>query len=171
MSRRSSLHWSVDALAGCGLDGEAAARSGSRWIRGRGVPSFCISRLSFAAAVPPTDAVSSLTQSPIPVHACRLKESGFKLCCVSNFDTRLPDILYDLGIGVYFDAFVVSGEVGYEKPSRGIFDAALEKCGARPEEVVHIGDDRRNDIWVRIRGWLDAALLLASLGAHSGLRL
>lgn len=46
-----------------------------------------------------------------------------------------------------FDAVVVSAEVGAEKPNPVIFEAALQALGMRPGEVVHVGDDRRNDVW------------------------
>jgi len=87
----------------------------------------------------------------------RLREAGIGVVCLSNFDTRLTELLYDLGVGRYFDHFIVSGEVGYEKPSLQIFEAALHACGAAPGECLHVGDDRRNDIWgardAGVRAW------------------
>ncbi len=65
------------------------------------------------------------------------------MAVVSNFDTRLRDILEGLGVLDLFDAVVVSAEVGAEKPNPVIFEAACEQLGVRPEEAVHIGDDRR----------------------------
>ena len=34
-----------------------------------------------------------------------------------------------------------------EKPNPTIFWKACEFLGAEPEDAVHVGDDRRNDIW------------------------
>jgi FMN phosphatase YigB (HAD superfamily) len=37
--------------------------------------------------------------------------------------------------------------VGAEKPSPVIFEAAVSQLGVSPAEAVHVGDDRRNDVW------------------------
>ena len=38
-------------------------------------------------------------------------------------------------------------QVAAEKPNPTIFLKACELLGVKPEEAVHVGDDRRNDIW------------------------
>lgn len=77
----------------------------------------------------------------------RLRAAGVKLAVCSNFDTRLRPLLDSLGVGGLFDAVVVSAEVGAEKPSPVIFEAAVRALGVGPAECVHVGDDRRNDVW------------------------
>jgi REG-2-like HAD superfamily hydrolase len=72
---------------------------------------------------------------------------GLKLAVVSNFDTRLRRILAELGLDDVFDAVVVSAEVGAEKPNPRLFEAACEALGVAPERAVHVGDDRRNDLF------------------------
>jgi Haloacid dehalogenase-like hydrolase len=37
--------------------------------------------------------------------------------------------------------------VAAEKPNPMIFLKACDFLGVKPEEAVHVGDDRRNDIW------------------------
>uniref|UniRef100_A0A061QZ03 Haloacid dehalogenase-like hydrolase domain-containing protein 3-like n=1 Tax=Tetraselmis sp. GSL018 TaxID=582737 RepID=A0A061QZ03_9CHLO len=76
-----------------------------------------------------------------------LKEKGVKIALVSNFDTRLRRILEDMQLTSLFDAVIVSAEVSAEKPNPVIFTAAVETLGLSPEECVHVGDDRRNDLW------------------------
>ena len=48
--------------------------------------------------------------------------------------------------------------MGCEKPCPLIFEEAVQRLGLEPHEVVHIGDDRRNDIWgardAGITAWL-----------------
>ncbi len=51
-----------------------------------------------------------------------------------------------LGIERYFEAIVISGEVGVAKPDRRIFGMALRELGVEPENVWHIGDDLRTDV-------------------------
>ena len=51
-----------------------------------------------------------------------------------------------LGIADHFDQVVYSAEAGFEKPHPGIFESALARLGLEPEEVLHVGDDRRRDV-------------------------
>uniref|UniRef100_A0A0D6R403 Haloacid dehalogenase-like hydrolase domain-containing protein 3 n=1 Tax=Araucaria cunninghamii TaxID=56994 RepID=A0A0D6R403_ARACU len=76
-----------------------------------------------------------------------LKRAGLKLAVVSNFDTRLRPLLQSLKCDHWFDALAISAEVGAEKPNPTIFLKACELLGLNPEDTVHVGDDRRNDIW------------------------
>lgn len=76
-----------------------------------------------------------------------LKRAGVKTAVVSNFDTRLRPLLQALKCDRWFDAVAISAEVAAEKPNPTIFLKACELLGVKPEEAVHIGDDRRNDIW------------------------
>ncbi len=70
-----------------------------------------------------------------------LKARGFKLAIVSNWDSRLPLLVDQLGISHFFEAIVVSALVGYEKPHPTIFRIALQQTGLEPQEVLYIGDD------------------------------
>ncbi|KAK1294041.1 hypothetical protein QJS10_CPA16g01054 [Acorus calamus] len=76
-----------------------------------------------------------------------LRKAGVKLAVVSNFDTRLRPVLQALKCDDWFDAMVVSAEVAAEKPNPTIFLKACELLGVKPEDALHVGDDRRNDIW------------------------
>ncbi len=79
-----------------------------------------------------------------------LKRAGYKVGLVSNtgrtWGRFLRPIQDDLGIGRYFDDRVFSDEIGVRKPEPGIFEAALEHLGLRPEEVAHVGDDLEADV-------------------------
>ncbi len=74
-----------------------------------------------------------------------LKDSGFKLGIISNFDSRVYDVMKDLGIEDYFDFFVISSEAGFAKPHTDIFRIALEKAGSVGAESLHVGDNLNND--------------------------
>ncbi|KAL3533583.1 hypothetical protein ACH5RR_007104 [Cinchona calisaya] len=76
-----------------------------------------------------------------------LRKAGVKIAIVSNFDTRLRPLLRALNCDHWFDAVAVSAEVEAEKPNPTIFLKACDLLGVNPEDAVHVGDDRRNDIW------------------------
>jgi putative hydrolase of the HAD superfamily len=77
-----------------------------------------------------------------------LREAGHRLALVSNYNHGgvVRDALQRLGLLHHFDAVIVSGEVGYLKPSPKIFHAALDALGAKPNEAVFVGNDLENDI-------------------------
>ena len=77
-----------------------------------------------------------------------LREAGFKLAIVSNWDTPLDPLTERLGIAEYFDVIVASHDarVRSEKPEPHIFNYALSAVGVSAEEVVHVGDTYEADI-------------------------
>ncbi len=80
----------------------------------------------------------------------------FKVGLISNF-THAPVIyksLRQLGINDCFNVIVVSEEVGWRKPSRHIFQEALNKLGVTANQAVYIGDSPIEDI----KGAKDAGL-------------
>lgn len=75
-----------------------------------------------------------------------MRARGIKLAVVSNFDTRLRPLMRVLQCYDWFDTIVVSAEVGLEKPNPEIFRTACRELGVKPEQVLHVGDDKTNDI-------------------------
>lgn len=61
-------------------------------------------------------------------------------------------------IRVFLERLLHLLQVGVEKPCPLIFEEACEKLALDPHEVVHLGDDRRNDVWgardAGITAWL-----------------
>lgn len=82
----------------------------------------------------------------VPAALDRLAALGLPLAVVSNWDERLSRLLAELGLAERFVTMVVSAEVGVEKPHPRIFEIAVERLGVRPEEVVHVGDRRLDDV-------------------------
>jgi FMN phosphatase YigB (HAD superfamily) len=71
-----------------------------------------------------------------------------KVGLISNF-THAPVIYKSLGvleISEFFNAVVVSEEVGWRKPSSFIFQHALSRLKVRAAEAVYIGDSPIEDI-------------------------
>lgn len=76
----------------------------------------------------------------------QLKHDGFELGVISNFDTRFFGILRELGLMSYFDSITISSLAGSAKPSPKIFQYALDQHAFDPEEAVHVGDSRTEDL-------------------------
>jgi putative hydrolase of the HAD superfamily len=75
-----------------------------------------------------------------------LNERGLILDVISNFDSRLVRILDGLDAGEQFENIFVSSRVGYAKPDRRIFNAALSYHGLAPAQALHVGDSEINDL-------------------------
>lgn len=75
----------------------------------------------------------------------RCSSLGLKMGVVSNFDSRLKEILRVCGLLSHFSFLITSEESGIAKPSPAIFDQALQKCGVPAASVAHIGDHYVND--------------------------
>jgi putative hydrolase of the HAD superfamily len=69
-----------------------------------------------------------------------LRAMGVRMGVVSNWDSRLPKLLDQLGLAPYFGAVVVSHLEGIEKPSPEIFLRAVERLGGTPATTLHVGD-------------------------------
>lgn len=69
-----------------------------------------------------------------------LRERGYALAVVSNWDATLPEILEVVGLRPYFHHLSVSALSGMAKPDPRLFQEALSALGVAPEEAVHVGD-------------------------------
>ena len=86
----------------------------------------------------------------------RLQQMNLRLGLISNFAPTLRDICIKQGIYHYFDPFIVSTEVGLEKPNPEIFTYALHCAGLHASEVLYIGDHETKDIWAPSQIGMDA---------------
>lgn len=76
-----------------------------------------------------------------------LKKRGAKMAIVTNgFKEVQYRKLKNSGIDNFFEAVVISEEVGFHKPSPPIFKIALERIGGTKSSALMIGDDFTNDI-------------------------
>lgn len=69
-----------------------------------------------------------------------LKNLGYKIGLISNNSSRLHDTLKGIGIHELFDVVLVSGEVGYMKPDREIFQMLCSHFGVEGEEMIFVDD-------------------------------
>jgi putative hydrolase of the HAD superfamily len=55
--------------------------------------------------------------------------------------------LHKVGLLDYFDPIIVSGDHGYRKPDRRLFQFALDGMGVAAENALYVGNDMRRDIF------------------------
>lgn len=97
---------------------------------------------------------------------CLLRSNGYRLGLVSNFDSRIEEVLVSLSLSLWLHSVVFSSRTGVAKPHPDIFRRSLRELGTRPERTLHIGDSLEKD-W---QGATDAgmqALLLDRDGVYA----
>jgi len=74
-----------------------------------------------------------------------LRERGYRLGLISNFEGWLEKLLLELEVGHLFDTTVISAFEGIEKPDPAIYRLALERAAVDPVGTAHVGDSPAND--------------------------
>jgi HAD superfamily hydrolase (TIGR01549 family) len=107
-----------------------------------------------------------------PPALAELRATGMRLVCVSNWDYSLPDVLARVGLAGALDGIVTSAAAGARKPDPRLFRAALDLAGCTPEEALHVGDTRAEDVEGALAAGIRALLIdrdgggdIESLGA------
>lgn len=75
-----------------------------------------------------------------------LREEGYRLGLISNWDSRLAKLCFDMGLDRYLDSVVSSATIGLIKPDPSIFEVALERLGVEAHQALHVGDHYYADI-------------------------
>ncbi len=68
-----------------------------------------------------------------------------ELGIISNFDSRIYEVLDLLGLSNFFSSITISSMTGAAKPDSKIFTMALEIYDCEPAQAWHIGDSRKED--------------------------
>lgn len=103
---------------------------------------------SFIVAMPEPPGVKDMLM--------RLHDSGLRLGVLSNWPLSITIERYVAAVGWarLLTAVVVSERVGAIKPSPLMFATAQAELGARPGEILHVGDDWTADVvGARRAGW------------------
>jgi putative hydrolase of the HAD superfamily len=71
----------------------------------------------------------------------------FDIGVVSNFKVPggIECILQQQRLAPFFNFVITSIQVGWRKPHKAIYKAALIASNVRPDEILFIGDDYEND--------------------------
>jgi len=73
--------------------------------------------------------------------------SRYRLGLITNGPSEIQRRKIErFGLANYFDALIVSGEVGVAKPDPAIFGLALERLGVEPAEALFVGDSPEYDL-------------------------
>jgi HAD superfamily hydrolase (TIGR01662 family) len=90
-----------------------------------------------------------------------LKQRGYKLGLVSNF-CNITEAIYqtieNLGLLIYFDATVISCEIGWRKPSPHIYEAICQRLQVEPTKILFNGDRLVEDVAGPQRAGMQAVL-------------
>ena len=89
----------------------------------------------------------------------RLQSLDLAVGMISNSDGSIERMITKEGLAPYFRFVLDSRVVGVEKPDPRIFQMALERGGARPDEAVYIGDLYSIDVVGARAAGMDAILL------------
>ena len=108
----------------------------------------------------------ALFDDTIPaLKACR--QMGLTVGLISNMNQSGDELADSMGLLPYLDFSITSHEAGAEKPSPLIFERALERAGARPENAMHVGDQLTSDVAGAVNAGINAVLLDRD-GNHKG---
>jgi putative hydrolase of the HAD superfamily len=81
----------------------------------------------------------------------RFKDQGKLVGLICNTGmtpgTAIRNFLEQEGVAGYFDTMVFSDELRIRKPDPKIFHSVAQKFNVSPNNIVHIGDNLRLDIW------------------------
>jgi putative hydrolase of the HAD superfamily len=87
-----------------------------------------------------------------------LRQRGRRLGVITNFDSRVEDVLSALGIRDFFETVTISSRSSAAKPDVRIFAEALAEAGASPDNSLHVGDHPEEDYRAARRAGLRALL-------------
>src|SRR5882724_3046211 len=75
-------------------------------------------------------------------------KTHYRLAVVSDAQAAfaVPE-LRAVGIHDYFDPIVISGDYGYRKPDRRLFQHALDRLQICADQAIYVGNDRFRDIF------------------------
>lgn len=101
------------------------------------------------------------TEEDLKPTLAALRGAGLKLAVVSN--TFVPAFVHDRhleieGLLEFFDVRIYSSEVGFRKPNRRIFQAALSALEVAPASALFVGDLVKTDIIGARRAGMRTAL-------------
>ncbi len=88
-----------------------------------------------------------------------LQEQGYRIGVASDWGSGLTRILHALGLSRYLDWALVSGAIGFAKPSPQFYRLVLQRASVASSQVVHVGDSYYADVRGARTVGMDAVLV------------
>jgi len=90
----------------------------------------------------------------------------YKLAVVTDAQSAYARAeLHKVGLLDYFDPIVVSGDHGYRKPDRRLFQLALDGMGVAAEHALYVGNDMHRDIFGAQEAGMTTVMVESDQGA------
>jgi putative hydrolase of the HAD superfamily len=97
------------------------------------------------------------------IHTLESLRRRYRLGLITNGPASIQRAKIErFGLAGYFDALIVSGEVGVAKPDPAIFALALRQLGVAPRDALFVGDSPEHDM----RGAEAAGMAFVWMNAH-----
>ncbi len=74
----------------------------------------------------------------------KLRTDGYKLGLLSNATVESGNLLRSKGIDKYFDAFLISAEIGFQKPQVGAFQVLAKSLNVPISKLIFIDDSEKS---------------------------
>lgn len=87
---------------------------------------------------------------------------------ISDWGSRLTEILDAMGLAPYLDFVLASGASGVAKPNPAFFRMALERAGVPAEQAIMVGDSYAADVLGARGAGMTGVLLVRDGGGASG---
>lgn len=88
-----------------------------------------------------------------------LHSAGYRMGIASDWGSNLNRILHALGLSRYLEWAVVSGNMGFAKPSPQFYRLVAERAGVPAAQILHIGDSYYADVRGARTVGMDALLI------------
>ena len=151
----SLLRSAMDHASGTRYASDASRQETLRWYRdwfaarGIDVSGIDLDRVRSLMCVPLKEISTPVSGAFEALRWCASR--GLRVVLVTNTLARGDaEALADwrrFGVDDAIHAVVSSHDAGWRKPHPAIFERALERAGARADEVFHVGDNLIADIW------------------------
>jgi HAD superfamily hydrolase (TIGR01549 family) len=155
----------IDAVEGYFAEWEEIWRQDASIHTQAPTVEFVATALQKLGVEPPADALALFTEAILQVSVgtaavepqepgmpealAELQGLGLRLACISNAfmgASTLHQIMVERNLGQYLEMTISSCEFGFRKPYPAIYEAAAEKMGVQPEEVIFVGDRVEQDV-------------------------
>lgn len=106
---------------------------------------------------------------PAAARVVRQLADSYRVSVITNthYPPLVHDVLAETGVADAFAQVVMSAEVGFRKPHRAIFEAAIQRLSIVPGAAVFVGDSYEDDV-LGAAGVGMPAILIDGSGRHRG---